>query len=98
MTAFWLSWYLTKEMGAFELESPWWVSGARVWQKGDEIWTDDSIVAAVRAESEEAAKELVLASFDKRPEAIEWRFCEPRPDGWAPFSERFPRGDWMKWL
>jgi hypothetical protein len=92
MSNFWLSWYcLDGDMGKFELHSPWWISGTR---------TDDdasTICAAVQAEDEEAAKEVVLASYDTRPTALEWRFCEPRMSGWTPFGDRFTRKEWMKW-
>lgn len=92
MSNFWLSWYCADDdMGKFELHSPWWISGTRM--------TDDAstICAAVQAEDEEAAKEVVSASYDIRPASLEWRFCEPRASDWTPFSERFPRWEWMKW-
>lgn len=89
MKCFWLSWWHTDKDGTFELHSPWWRSGWR----GD----DASVCAAVRAESEEAAKEIILASFDVRPVDLEWRFCEERPEDWSPFSDRFTRRDWMQW-
>ncbi len=88
--AYWISWWLTEADGAFELHSPWWISGVR----------DDgaqSVVAAVRAESEAAAQEAVSASYDRRPATLEWRFCERRPEDWAPFGSRFRRADWMRW-
>lgn len=90
MNAYWLSWWMKEADGAFELHSPWWISGER---------PDGSrpVVAAVRAESEEAAKEAVMAAYDRRPAALEWRFCEPRPADWSPFGSRFPRAGWMQW-
>jgi hypothetical protein len=92
--AFWISWqHYMEAMGPFELHSPWWVSG----YGNDEDGPYDSICAAVRANDEEAAKALVAASYDDAPDTVKWRFCEPRPDTWTPFCERFPKTDWMKW-
>lgn len=87
MKSYWLSWWTTDEHGGFELHWPWWISGYR----------DDasSICAAVRAESEDAAREIVLASYDKRPGDVEFRFVEKRPDDWTPYNDRFKKGDWM---
>lgn len=88
--AFWVSWWLKEADGAFELHSPWWISGERM--DGAQ-----SVCAAIRAESEAAAQGMVLASYDRRPADLEWRFCEARPVEWSPFSSRFRRADWMKW-
>lgn len=87
---FWMSWWHHDRYGAFELHSPWWSSGFR----GDDA---TSICAAVLAEDEEAAREVVLASYDKRPDDVEWRFTEERPLDWSPFTSRFRKADWMKW-
>lgn len=100
MSSFWISWFHKPAMGAFELHSPWWVSGSREVANRftfDEGHSEPTICAAVRAEDEAAAKEAVTAAYDMRPADMEWRFCEPRPDDWSPFSGRFPRADWMKW-
>ena len=72
MKNFWLSWYAPEKLGTFEIHAPWWDTGTRM---SDDAMT---VVCAVRAESEEAAKEFVLASCDTRPEALEWRFCEAK--------------------
>lgn len=88
MKNFWLSWWWLDADGAFELHWPWWISG---WRESDEA----SVCAAVRAESEDAARELVLASYDKRPGNVEFRFVEERPDDWTPYNSRFKQGDWM---
>jgi len=83
---FWLSWYSPEPMSAFELHSPWWVSG----------YTDNEtiVVAAVRAESEEAAWASVRNAYDYPPEMRE-RFIEPLTG--SPFSGRFPQANWMRW-
>jgi len=91
---FWLSWYA--KTGAYELHWPWWTSGYRYVHRDGEECEEPTIVAAVRAESEEAAKEIVIASHDTPPTALEWRFCEERPDDWTPYeSDRFPKAKWM---
>lgn len=95
--SFWLSWVAVEEHGPFTLHTPWWISGARLIAKEDEDIEEPTICAAVRAQSEEAAKEIIFAAHDTRPAEIEFRFCEPRPDDWAPFSGRFQKGEWMKW-
>jgi hypothetical protein len=89
--AFWISWYHTEDLGPFELHSPWWVSGYR----GD----DDAatICAAVHADSEHAAKNIIDRAYDSPPGQLEFRFCEARGPRWVPFSERFPKAEWMVW-
>ena len=91
MKNFWLSWYCPPElMGRFELRWPWWVTGYR----------DDAeiICAAVRAESEEEAKRIILEAHDEPlPTDLEWRFVTEAYDDWSPFNDRFPREDWMQW-
>ena len=89
MKSFWFSWYHEQSFGAFELHSPWWVSGSTE--------TANTVCAAVRAEDEEHAKRLVIESFDTAPTEVEWRFVEERPADWSPFTDRFPRARWMKW-
>lgn len=88
---YWLSWYHKPAlMGGFELHLPWWISGTRA----DGA---DTVCAAVIAASEDAAREIIFDCYDKRPFDIEWRFCDERAADWSPFSERFPRADWMQW-
>jgi hypothetical protein len=89
MKRFWISWYTDNDMGPFELNSPWWISGT------DGIC--DSVCAAVIAEDEDAARCVVLGAYDICPLAIDWRFCQERDANWAPFCERFPQADWMQW-
>jgi hypothetical protein len=92
MKSYWVSWYHKFDnLGEFELHSPWWFSGSRV---SDDA---DTVVAAIRADHEEGAKDRVLRSYDVRPDDVEWRFVEERPYEWVPFSGRFPKADWMQW-
>lgn len=89
MSDYWISWYVDDEwMPKFELHSPWWVSGYDM---------DDRtiVVAAVRAESEEAAWAQVLAAFDDPPERFEQRFIDVLERD--AFSDRFPQAEWMEW-
>lgn len=93
----WLSWYHDKSLGAFELHTPWWISGAS--------GSSDTICAAVLAPDEDAARQLVYGSYDTRPGVLAFRFVEERPDDWAPWNlapgvegkSRFQRADWMQW-
>lgn len=88
---FWISWWMTESTGAFTLENPWWISGVRV---SDEA---ESVCAAVMAADEEDAMRVILAAHDNPKTDLEWRFVEQREDGWAPFSSRFQRVEWMRW-
>lgn len=93
MKNFWISWNHRESYGAFALEMPWWISGRAF----DDSY--ETVCAAVRAENEDEAKEIVLGAYDKRPSMrhFVWRFVNERPEDWQPFCDRFPRGDWMKW-
>ena len=84
----WVSWYSN---GAFEYHGPWWVSGQRL---SDNAHT---ICAAVRADTEDAARKVITDAHDDPTTTLEWRFVEERPDDWNPFSDRFPRADWVQW-
>ena len=92
MTPFWVSWYANKV--PFTWHGPWWESGWRLSQDGS--GDTATIVAAVMAASEEDAKARIVAAHDCAVEP-EWRFCNQRESDWAPFCDRFPRADWMKW-
>lgn len=97
MKKWWLSWWWD-HIGEFELHSPWWITGHRGAVRGGEFCAEDaSVCAAVCAESEDAAKSIILRAYYVVPETLEWRFCIEQPDDWAPFGGRFPRADWMKW-
>lgn len=98
MKSFWMSWYHTPELGGFELSSPWWKSGVRlVATESGEIEEHPTICAAIRADHLEGAMDRVLTGYDVRPDDVEWRFFNEKPDDWSPFSERFPKADWMEW-
>jgi len=90
MTSFWLSWIHNSErMGEFELHWPWWISGHTA---------DDSetICAAIRAENALAAQSVIYHAYDN-PTPLTFRFCGRRDTYWSPFTDRFPRADWMEW-
>jgi hypothetical protein len=93
---YWLSWEHREEYGEFELHSPWWVSGIACYADGAEV---ETVCAAIRANSGAAAKDAVLSCYDVTPdrETVVFRFVEERPEGWNPFSGRFPADDWMRW-
>lgn len=82
---------MTEETGAFTLESPWWISGMAGSRDAE------SVCAAVMATDEEDAMRVILAAHDNPEVELEWRFVEQREDGWAPFSSRFQRVEWMRW-
>lgn len=94
MKRWWVSWYGAKGV-AFTLHTPWWISGYRCDSEDGEDDTP-TICAAVIAESEEAAKRLIVGSHDS-PVKLKWRFVNVRPSCWSPFCERFPKADWMQW-
>ncbi|GAC1393280.1 MAG: hypothetical protein NVS3B10_00570 [Polyangiales bacterium] len=83
-----------KGLHRFEVCSLWWESG---WRESDDGGNDVPIFcAAVVAEDHDAARQVVIASHDGK--SVEsWRFVTEKPAGWAPFCERFARGDWMRW-
>jgi hypothetical protein len=89
MKSFWISWYSPKDIGAFELHSPWWVSGCRV--------SDSSITicAAIRADNENSAKAFIYNCYDKKLKEIEFRFCDEFQG--SPFSDKFQQQQWMQW-
>lgn len=91
MKNFWISWYCDQRFSPFCLHSPWWNSG---WRVQDDAAT---IVAAVQADDENGAKEIIYKAYDERPKEIEFRFCDEFPKDESPYSERFPKESWMKW-
>lgn len=86
----WISWYSETDAGGWGLWFPWWISG---WDARDR----DVLVAAVIADSEDEAKELIYQAYDERPSDIEWRFCNELAEGESPFSDRFRKADWHVW-
>lgn len=90
MKRFWVSWYAPMfEFAQFEWHGPWWISG-------ETLYGQFTACAAVCAESEESAKEAIVAAYDT-PREIEFRFVSDRADDWEPFTDRFARAKWMKW-
>ena len=89
MNNYWISWYSPETNSEFEIHSPWWISGYS--------FDPDAVilVAAIRAESEEAAWKFIRDSYDEEPEITE-RFIEDLGDK-TPFSGRFPQSSWMAW-
>lgn len=97
--AWWISWYHPAELGGFELHWPWWSSGWSFDKDGNEI---NIFVAAVRADSEDEAFDLIESSYDEKPEkGLERRFCdkleEDESKPWEHAGGRFQLGDWMSW-
>lgn len=90
MKKFWLSWWHVEKMGQFELHSPWWFTGYR----GDGA---ASVVAAVFAESTDAAMQTIREAYDRKDVQPAFRFCEEMSKSWTPFNGRFPRAEWMQW-
>ena len=88
--SYWISWTALEPLHTFELHSPWWVSGYNAYD-------NPTIVAAVRAPSPEAAVEVVRNAYDSPPPIIDLRFCDEMPAGRSPFSDRFPKCEWMAW-
>lgn len=85
---FWLSW--VGSVAGFEYHGPWWSSG---W----DVYGRPVHVAAVTAKDERAARKIIYDAYDEGKWPAEWRFTEEKEEGWAPFSDRFQRADWMKW-
>ena len=88
----WVSWYSPTELyGKFELHSPWWISG----ETGD--GAQHTICAAIEAHSEGDAKQIVKECYDDCPPPITFRFVDEQPADWQPYTDRFPKADWMQW-
>lgn len=92
---YWVRWF-SAPSSTFETTWPWWHSGFT----GDDR---NVLVAAVRGAGVEQAKAQIVAAYEPFLEGksvadvIEWSFVSERPDDWQPFTERFPRADWMEW-
>lgn len=76
---FWISFYV----GEVRVDGLWWVTGSTVAEP-----VRYSVCGVVTAESAEEAVAKGRASLEQ-PEA-EVRFCDLKPEGWRPHSERFP--------
>jgi hypothetical protein len=90
MNNYWVSWYHKKNHSPFEIHSPWWISGE------DENGSL-TICAAIKAHDQHHARSIILSSYDDLPDNLQFRFFEERPYGWIPFTDRFPKAEWMKW-
>lgn len=89
--SWWLSWY-QPAYTAYTLYWPWWVSGSRC---HDDART---VVAAIRAATEDDARAVVDAAQDDPALDLEWRFVEEVDDpDWSPYHDRFPKATWMCW-
>jgi len=91
MKKFWISWFHSPVYGAFELSSPWWTRSSS--------GLSDIIYAAVKANSEAEARELIRNSYNKQLDVatIEWQSCEEKPADWLPYGGWFHKEDWMIW-
>jgi len=95
LVPYWVSWWTTLKMGSWELHFPWWISG-------EFLNPDDgvSICAAIKAKDEQDVKNLIINCYDSPElarENIEWRFIHKQKKSFKPFTDRFPKADWMKW-
>lgn len=80
---YWISWHHKKEYGAFEIHSAWWFSG------------EDTICAAI--DTDMIPDRFIYLSYDTVPKHIQFRFIEEKDKSFSPFSDRFPKADWMRW-
>lgn len=90
MKPFWLSW--VHKGGDFTLSTPWWVTGY-------DPAMNPTICAAIVAGSEAEARMKVHDAYTPAGKSClpSFRFVEERPQGWAPFCDRFPQAPWMEW-
>jgi hypothetical protein len=77
----------------WEYHGPWWVSGVRDAEDGQQ----ESICAAVVADNDDHARRIIEAAHDPGHAPVEWRFITENEPTWSPFSDRFPRRAWMRW-
>jgi hypothetical protein len=87
MRIYWLSWQSSYDFSDFELHWPWWVSGVGDGHK--------CICSAIFAKDEDAVRQVVYDCYDARPDHIEFRFIEERPDDFSPYCDRFAWNEWM---
>lgn len=102
MRKWWVSWW-SHQFSSFTLFTPWWIDNGtggfmvpasavhRQVLAGGQI-----VCAAVIADTEAQAKQLVLDAHDSKV-SLEWRFVSRQGKYWSPFQERFPRAEWMQW-
>jgi len=96
MRSWWMRFYVdAAEMPHFEYHGPWWTSGYA--PDADGNYTRHIICAAVVAASEVDARRVIEGAFDAGHTLAQWDASMlTRPD-WTPFSDRFPREEWMRW-
>lgn len=99
---FWVRWEVRSAlMPQFEYHGPWWTSGYGSVSADSEDGEEETRIccAAVMAESDDAAKGVILGSFDTKEAAseVEFSFANERPVDESPYTDRFRRRDWMKW-
>lgn len=91
----WISWYHycsdSDDLGEFCLYFPWWESGRSL--NLDHPFT--TICAVIPFESAIIAESIIINSYDKIPDKLDWRFNELREG--SPFCERFPKAEWIWW-
>lgn len=94
MKRWWLSFYACVPLKHFEYHGPWWISGEICDTVGTQI-----VCLAVVARDESSAIEIIRRAYDhkKRPAILDLRFCEERSAQWKPFTDRFPKANWMRW-
>ena len=77
----------------FKYPGPWW---HRLGKTGDGQMLV-AMFAAITAENERAVKAIVVQNLLKGAKIMQWNNPVLRLPGWSPFSEAFPRGEWMQW-
>lgn len=97
MKPYWCRFYvLTRELGFFEYEGPWWMSG---YTMDDDEQT--VVCAAVMADSEDGARKTLEACFDEGHAMARWDNGDELGMDWQPSPKgsgsRFQRAEWMRW-
>lgn len=90
MKNWWVSFYINEQESIWEIHSPWCFTSI------PDMYGFVTICAAVKAATPEEAKQYIQGCIEKG-DIDRWRFVEPRPDNWSPFSDRFRKRDWMVW-
>lgn len=99
MKKWWVSWFAHPFVG-FTLTSPWWLVdvssgvGKALGSAKFEASHGGVITAHVIAESDAQARQLIIAAHEV-PVVLTFRFTTRQGKYWTPFSQSFPRADWM---
>ena len=93
MTAWWVRW------SHGSLVRPLRALPCCCWQSGSTMsGSIDYYVAALHAPTAEVAKQRIRACYEQRDRSgILFSTCDPKPVGWSPFCNRFPRERGMRW-